>query len=130
MTDDFEGINRIQEVLARKAAAAQPERIIQAQEKGAAFLSDQLRGRSSTRRSGAMLASFASKPDATKVETVFGWGKFYGRLVESGHKAGGYARKKKASVSRVKASPHLKPTFDANKDQIYQIMINDLERSM
>lgn len=128
MADGFEGINQLQELLKRAANAAEPERIVEAQKKGADFLADRLRGRSAPKRSGKMLSSFTSQSDQAKGETVFGWGVFYGRLVESGHKAGGWARKKKASITRVKPNAHLLPTFTANKEQVFRLILEDLER--
>lgn len=126
--DDFSGIERLQAYIAKKAEQASPARIAESQEKGAEYIREQMRGRSSPRRKGTMLSSFAYESDKSKGETTFGWGKFYGRLVESGHNAGGFARKKKPSVSRVKAQPHLKPMFEANKENIFRIMIEELER--
>jgi Bacteriophage protein of unknown function (DUF646). len=126
MDDGFAGLERLQKLLTEKAEAASMERIVAAQQKAAAYLQDIMRGRSSPRKSGKMLSSFEYKSDTTKGETDFGWGKFYGRLKESGHKAGGFARKKKSSVTRVKAQPHLRPTFEANKSAIMQMMADDL----
>ena len=141
MNDGYQGILKLQELLGKKAKAAQPENLVKAQEQGAVFLADKLRGRSAPRKTGAMLDSFAYKTDPAKGETIFGWTAkyFYGRLKESGHTAGsGRERKKsaygrfywhkKTSTSRVKAQPHLKPTFEENKQQIFQIMIDNLER--
>lgn len=123
--NEFEGLNRLQEYLKEKIEAAAPERIIEGQQKSAEHLRDIMRGRSSPKRSGTMLSSFAFTSDPAAVETTFGWGKFYGRLKESGHntRAG---RKKKSSVHRVAAQQHLKPTLEANKTQIIQIMVDNL----
>ena len=43
-------------------------------------------------------------------EIEVGWGKYYGRMVEDG-------------TSKTKAQPHLKPTFNANRDKYYTKMI-------
>lgn len=128
MSNGAEGIKRLQEYLAKKAKQAEPDRILAGQRAAAELMQNQLRGRSSPRRTGEMLSSFVFEADQTKVETLFGWGKFYGRLKETGHNSGGHGRKKKASVSRVKAQPHLKPTFESNLEQIYQTMIETTER--
>lgn len=128
MNDGAAGIKRLQEYLAKKAKQAEPNRILAGQQAAAVLMQDRPRGRSSPRRTGAMLSSFAFEADQTKVETVFGWGKFYGRLKETGHNSGGHARKKKPSVSRVKAQPHLKPTFESNREQLYKTMIETMER--
>lgn len=131
MTDSFEGINRLQEYLRKKTEAATPERIIEAQQKGAEYMRDIMRGRNSPKRKGTMLASFTFESDTAKTETTFGWGAkgWYGRLKESGHntRAG---RKKKSSVHRVKAQPHLRPTFEANKTQVFQLMTESLDNQI
>ena len=68
--------------------------------------------------------------DETTAETKFGWSRFYGRMVESGHKVRSPGkRKKKAGEQRtVKARPHLKPEFNKNQDQLVKIMIETMER--
>ncbi len=126
---DFSGFNRLKAYLEKKARQAEPEAILEGQKAAAEYMQDQMRGRSSPRKTGAMLSSFAFEADQAKVETAFGWGKFYGRLKETGHKAGGYGRKKKSAAVRVKAQPHLKPTFESNKSRLFQIMIDKMERS-
>lgn len=126
---DFAGFDRLSAYLEKKAKQAEPEAILAGQKAAAEYMQAQMRGRSSPRRTGAMLSSFAFEANRTTVETAFGWGKFYGRLKETGHKAGGFGRKKKTAAVRVKAQPHLKPTFEANKARLYQIMIDTMERS-
>ena len=42
-----------------------------------------------------------------------GWGKYYGRMVENGTKG-------------KKSNPHLKPTFERNKEKYYQKMIEKI----
>lgn len=46
-------------------------------------------------------------------EIEVGWGKYYGPMVENGTKI-------------IKAQPHLKPTFNKNKDKYYRLMINEI----
>ncbi len=43
-------------------------------------------------------------------EINIGWGKYYGRMVEDG-------------TFKTRAQPHLKPTYEKNKEKYYKIMI-------
>lgn len=50
-----------------------------------------------------------------KDEIKVGWGKYYGRMVEEG-------------TVLMKAQPHMKPTFEKNKNKYYTEMINNFYR--
>lgn len=126
IAEDLDGLERLSAYLAKKAESAAPERIRSSQQKGAEFMQTIMRGRTAPKRTGAMLSSFAYEADTAKTETLFGWGRFYGRLKESGHRTRG-GRKKKKSSGRVNAQPHLAPSFELHKRTLVQIMVNDLQ---
>jgi HK97 gp10 family phage protein len=70
--------------------------------------------KSSIRKSGYthLVDSFSyRKVDNNEVEV--GWGKYYGRLVEEG-------------TFKMKAQPHLRPTWERNKNKYYEKMIKKL----
>lgn len=46
-------------------------------------------------------------------EVEVGWGKYYGRMVEEG-------------TSRMNSQPHLKPTWERNKEKYYKTMLKKL----
>ena len=46
-------------------------------------------------------------------EIEVGWGVYYGRMVEDG-------------TQKMRSQPHLKPTFDRNKDKYYSKMIKQI----
>ncbi len=46
-------------------------------------------------------------------EIIVGWGKYYGRMVEEGTK-------------NIPSQPHLKPTFEKNKEKYYKKMIEKI----
>lgn len=48
-----------------------------------------------------------------KGEVEVGWGKYYGRMVEEG-------------TVKSKRQPHLKPTYNKNKNKYHKIMIREL----
>lgn len=55
-----------------------------------------------------MIDTFTSKPEDEGV--LVGWGKYYGRMVESGTK-------------KMAARPHFYPLFKRNKDRYFNLMI-------
>jgi hypothetical protein len=121
MADDFEGFQRLANLLEEYSQNANPANILQAQKAGAEYFCEVMRRKASPRGRSRehMLDSVAYDQDARNTETVVGWGKFYGRMVESGHRAGGWA---KASES-IAAHPHMKPEFNKQKDQIMSRMV-------
>ena len=64
-----------------------------------------------------MLDSVGSERDKSVINV--GWGKYYGKIVENGH----HSRK----GHWVAAQPHMKPTFEKNKDKYYQAMVKALQ---
>jgi HK97 gp10 family phage protein len=130
MFGKFDGIMKIQDLLAEKIKQADPERVLAAQAAAAEMLKAKLamlpNPRSRNNKSGHMLEAFVYEQDRAKVETVFGWGKFYGRFVESGHRAGGWAKKRMPQSSSIAARPHLRSTFESNKDELIRVMIDAL----
>lgn len=130
--NELKGFQRLQEYISKKSQITNAS-ILRGQKAAAEYLQEAMRGRSAPRgrSSPHMLDTFMFEQDETTAETKFGWSRFYGRMVESGHKVGsqGKKRKKKAGEQRtVKAQPHLKPEFDKNQDQLVKIMIETMER--
>ena len=121
MADDFEGFQRLATLLKGYAENANSANILRAQKAGAEYFCGVMRNRPSPRGRSRdhMLDSIAYEQDTQQVETVVGWGKFYGRMVESGHRAGGWAK----NTQTVTANPHLKPEFNKQKDQIISRMV-------
>lgn len=50
-----------------------------------------------------------------KGQMEIGWGKYYGRMVESG-------------TSLMKAQPHIEPSYDRNKEKYWKLMISQFEK--
>lgn len=123
----MEGIERLQAYLQEKMKAAEPEVIRRAQAAGAEVMLSATRSLTRPRRTGKMLESFAYEYDPMKQETIFGWGKFYGRLKESGHAVGGFARKRTPKRTQVKSQAHLRPTFEANRERILSAMADTIQ---
>ncbi len=57
-----------------------------------------------------LIDSFAY--ERTKTDVEVGWGKYYGPMVEDG-------------TMKMKAHPHLHPTFERNKTKYYQKMLQN-----
>lgn len=130
--NELKGFQRLQEYISKKSQITNAS-ILSGQKAAAEYLQEAMRGRSAPRgrSSPHMLDTFIFEQDETTAETKFGWGRFYGRMVESGHKvwSQGKKRKKKVGEQRtVKAQPHLKTEFDKNQDQLVKIMIETMER--
>lgn len=70
--------------------------------------------KSQIRKSGYthLVDSFAYRKAKDK-EVEVGWGKHYGRFVEQG-------------TMKMRARPHLKPTWDRNKEKYYRTMLKKL----
>ena len=131
MADGFEGINALQKYLEDCIASADPANVLAAQAAAAEQFCDEMHALSAPRKTGKMLSSIAYQQDTGKTETVIGWGEFYGRLKENGHRtrAAKKTRKKTKSTRMVKAQPHFLPTFTANREQITATMCRVIERS-
>ncbi len=121
MADDFEGLQRLANLLEGYSKNASSANILRAQQAGAEYFCRVMRSKTSPRGRSRehMLDSITYEQDAQNTETVVGWGKFYGRMVESGHRAGGWAKAGKT----VMPSPHMKPEFNKQKDQIIGRMV-------
>lgn len=50
-----------------------------------------------------------------KGEMEIGWGKYYGRMVESGTKL-------------MQAQPHIEPAYDRNKEKYWKLMVSQFEK--
>lgn len=59
-----------------------------------------------------LVDTFAYRKYGNK-EVEVGWGKYYGRMVEDG-------------TSKTYSQPHLKPTFERNKNKYYSLMLKKL----
>jgi HK97 gp10 family phage protein len=123
MTDDNKGFLNLIDTLNNFSKMADEDNIKEAQEAGAAFLVGKLRRLSKPRNTGKMLESMDFEYNKKEKTVEVGWGKFYGRLVESGHKT-------RSGKKVVSAKAHLKPTFEANKNFINKIMIDTLKRKV
>jgi len=121
MADDFEGLQRLADLLEGYSVNADPANILRAQQAGAEYFCEVMRSKMSPRGRSRehMLDSIAYEQEPQNTVTVVGWGKFYGRMVESGHRAGGWAKASKT----VAANPHMKPEFIKQKDQIISRMV-------
>ena len=54
-------------------------------------------------------------------ETVVGWGKYYGPMIENGYK-----KKTKKGYKEMSAKAHLNPCWDKNKEKYYKKMLTKL----
>ncbi len=128
MADDFTGCLKLNEYLDKCIQVAQPESILDRQAEAAQRFTDIMHGLSSPRskgiHGGKMLASITYTQNTSTTETDVGWGLWYGRLKESGHDVGGFGRKK-AKKTHVKAQPHMRPTFEAHRAELLQILAKD-----
>ena len=127
------GFMKLNEELSDLMKWADEDRIKDAQNAGASFLVNKVRKLSKPRRTGNLLNRVTSEYDSSKKSTGVGWGDYYGRIVENGHKAGkrkSRSKKKKIKDTRnyVPAQPHLFTTYKNNKEKIYEIMINKLRK--
>lgn len=130
---DAEAIKRLMEIIEKKAKQAEPESILAGHKAAAEYMKEQMRGLSAPRRARSnshMLDHFVYEQHENLIETEFGWDRqhFYGRIVESGWNAGGWAKKRMPKRSRIAGKPHLRPAFNAAKEKLYQIMIDEMEK--
>lgn len=58
-----------------------------------------------------LIDSFAYAKDLIKGNVAVGWGVYYGSYLEKG-------------TRKMRAQPHLEPTFNKNKEKYYQLMID------
>lgn len=149
MEAKLEGFATLAELLATCAKAAEPAITKSAQRAGAEYFVDMMRKRAAPRsrmRHAHMLDTITY--EQKDGETTIGWTMFYGRLVESGHKTVlGYKKKKSSStkkayaltasashkrknVSSVPPNRHMKPEFDAQKDEIIKRIAEVYEKEM
>ena len=125
-----DGFANLEKILNGFAKMADPAVVEAAQKAGAEHLTRALRIRAAPRgRSRVHMLDAIDFEYDGKGETVVGWRKFYGRFVETGHRAvTGYKRgksssstksytltasktRKKESASFVRARPHMKPEY-------------------
>jgi len=125
----FDGILTLQKVLEAKMKKAEPESVLSAQAAAAERMRALMEALPRPRRRGVMLGGFAYEQDKNNLETYFGWGRkgFYGRFVESGHRVGGYVAKRMPKGSTVRARPHLRPAFEAHRQELIEAMLARLE---
>lgn len=94
-----------------------------------AFVADLLKlpaPKSTKSRGTHLVDTFAYKYE--KDEFVVGWGKYYGPIVERGHKiANGSDGKKRTYSGFVAAQPHFKKTWEANEKKYYDLLVKNLD---
>lgn len=137
----YEAFANLEKIVSGFAKMADDATTKKAQEAGAKYFVGVMRKRSAPRsRRGRVHMLDTIDYEQKNNETVVGWTRFYGRLVESGHKTVlGYKRKttkstqkaytltttaakKRANTSYVRARPHMKPEFEAQRDEIFRKM--------
>lgn len=119
MTDFYRGFDILEDTIKKYAEKADDGKILDILESGAeefvTILLKLPRPRSDIKASGYthLVDSFASRRNKNQVEV--GWGKYYGPLVERG-------------TTKMRATPHLKPAWEKNKEQIYNKMIERFKK--
>lgn len=114
---ETEGLAEFQEVMEKYIDAAGDDNVVQALKVGAdQFVQDLLKlpkPKSRIHASGYthMVDVFADRINGKEVEV--GWGKYYGPMVEHG-------------TVKMRAQPHLKPTYRKNAEKYYKTMTNIL----
>lgn len=117
VTFDTDGLEEFQNLMEEYAQVSDPQNVIKVLKKGAdAFTADLLklpRPRSRIHAAGYthMVDVFADRINGKEVEV--GWGKYYGPMVEHG-------------TVKMRAQPHLKPTYRKNAEKYYKTMTNIL----
>lgn len=118
MSDGFHGFDGFDELIqylaecAEKADDANIEKVLEA---GASEFVDDLmklpKPISNIKNTGYthLIKTFSYQKNKGQVEV--GWGKYYGRMVEDG-------------TVKMKSSPHMKITFDRNKEKYFKTMTN------
>lgn len=111
MEDDFTGFDDFSKLLEKYIGKTEKENVMQVLEIGAEDLAMDVRALPKPRRQGGgrthMLDSVSTKRRGEEIEV--GWGKYYGPFVENG-------------TRKMSAQPHMKPTFDRNKEKYYRKM--------
>lgn len=111
MAEDFTGFDDFSKLLEKYIGKTEKENVMQALEIGAEELARDVRALPKPRRPGGgrthMLDSVATKRRGEEIEV--GWGKYYGPFVENG-------------TRKMGAQPHMKPTFNKNKEKYYRKM--------
>lgn len=114
---ETEGLAEFQEAMEKYIDAAGDDNVVQALKVGAdQFVQDLLKlpkPKSRIHASGYthMVDVFADRINGKEVEV--GWGKYYGSMVEHG-------------TVKMRAQPHLKPTYRENAEKYYKTMTNIL----
>lgn len=111
MADDFTGFDDFSSLLEKYIGKVEKENVMKVLEVGAEELARDVRALPKPRRPGGgcthMLDSVTTKRRGEEVEV--GWGKYYGPFVERGTK-------------KMNSQPHMKPTFERNKEKYYDKM--------
>lgn len=111
MADDFTGFDDFSRLLKKYIGKTEKENVMQVLEIGAEELARDVRALPKPRRPGGgrthMLDSVTTKRRGEEIEV--GWGKYYGPFVENG-------------TRKMGAQPHMKPTFNRNKEKYYRKM--------
>lgn len=114
-----DGLDSLQKMLKELAEKAEPSNVERAMEKGAQALANDVRAlpkpRSQITKSGYthLLDSVTLRKNKGEIEV--GWGKYYGPMVENG-------------TRKMSAQPHMRPTFNRNKDKYYKLMVDEIWR--
>lgn len=121
-TVEAEGLEDLEKELEEMAGNMDDSKVLDAMEQGADQLVNDIRAlpRPRSMLGGGhthMLDSVGSQRGKDVVDV--GWGKYYGKMVENGHKS----RKGRW----VAAQPHMSTTFEKNKDRYYKTMLDALK---
>ena len=111
MADEFTGFDDFSDLLEKYIGKTEKENVMKVLEIGAEELARDVRALPKPRRPGGgythMLDSATTKRRGEEVEV--GWGKYYGPFVERGTK-------------KMNSQPHMRPTFERNKEKYYDKM--------
>lgn len=111
MAEDFTGFDDFSKLLEKYIGKTEKGNVMQVLEIGAEDLARDVRALPKPRRPGGgrthMLDSVVTKRRGEEIEV--GWGKYYGPFVENG-------------TRKMGAQPHMKPTFNRNKEKYYRKM--------
>lgn len=111
MADEFTGFDDFSDLLEKYIGKTEKENVMKVLEIGAVELARDVRALPRPRRPGGgythMLDSATTKRRGEEVEV--GWGKYYGPFVERG-------------TTKMKSQPHMRPTFERNKEKYYDKM--------
>lgn len=118
---DIDGFDEMQEELEKLAESVDEDKVLDAMQKGADELVNDVRAlpKPRSKLGGGhthMLDSVTSQRASDAIEV--GWGKYYGKIVENGHLS--------VTGHWVSAQPHMQPTFDSNKERYYKTILDAL----